>query len=383
MSEGIWDQRADGQKKGDSIREVIPKESLKDDWGFTEYVFSATMFNNPWYNIPTDDFELFENFVMGGSRMYPSDGSIPCDVVAKEARKVLNVLSSCSEDPNHTYCKEAQDALKYGKKSLVRGTLKLYLGKYTTRDWRRKRFTDDIDFWTFQVNLLNYSLKNCGFIKNKETGEWEKSVKWQDPFTNQERHQELSAANNLNQILDFGAGSFLEGSNLKDIFSKKIKRGHDVDISDMINVAIVMNGKNNDSEREWQQAIEALEEGANTRSTRTTSNLISLVRYSLGISQHLMRVAKVLEKYNDLILDEKKYSDEKIKEIGKISIHWQEYLEANGPIKTRALIHDFYHEQVEEKSQQAMNLKNFAREILDILNSKYKHLKVKFNVIIK
>jgi len=377
----IWDQKTDAVKKGDSLRKVIPIKVIDDAEGSTIYVFKSKMFKNPWYTIPDDELELFNKFVMGGSREYPSDGNIPCDVVAGEVRKVLNLIMECSADPNHVYCNEAREALRHGKKALVRGTLKLYLGKYTTRDWRRKRFTDDIDFWTRNINLLEYSLKNCRFIKNKETGEWEKLVKWFNPFTKEERTQKLFAANNLNQVLDFGGGSYLEGSELKDIFSKKIKRGHDVDISDMINVALVHHGVKTEHEKEWGGALKALEEAANTRNSRTTANLISLSQYSSGIANHLQRIARALIKYNDLILDEKRFDEDKIKDICRISIHWERFHEEHGLKETRSMLHEFYHEQAVEKEQHAKNLRNFSKWVLDLLNSKYKHLKIKFRVI--
>ena len=379
---GIWDINADVLTKGDNLRDVSPitEKIWKDENDFTHYIFSKANFNNLWYTIPEDDFILFENFIEGGSRAYPSDGSIPCDVAAVEARKVLKKIELCSQDTNHHYCEDARAVLKNGKFSSVRGTLKLYLGKYTTRDWGRRRFTDDIDFWMFQTNLLDSSLKECSFIKNKETGEWEKTIEWKKLGTNENKHETLFAANNLNQLLDFGAGSYLEGSSLKEIFDKKIKRGHDVDLSDLLNVAMVNNGIDGIHKDEWLNAWNSFEQAANTRSTRTTSNLISICRYSFAIADHLEKVAKVIKKYKDLILDKAKYSNEKIKSLSSISTHWEEYYEVNGAADTRKMIHDFYNEQAEEKPLHAQNLRIFAKKILSLLNSKYEYLKVIFEV---
>jgi len=379
----VWDVKADAVKKGDQKRDVAPITSYTyvDDNGFTHYFFSKLMFDNRWYNIPQDDFKLFENFVKGGSREYPSDGSIPCDVIAKEVRDVLKEIIACSDDPHNNYCQVAQQVLKHGKFSLLRGTLKLYLGKYTTRDWRRKRFTDDIDFWTFQTSLLESTLKSCNFIKNKESGEFEKRIKWINPDTKETESKILYAANNLNQLLDFGAGSYLEGSSLKQIFSKKLKRGHDVDLSDIINVAMVNNGITGKNKEEWLETWSTFEEAANTRNSRTTSNLISLFRYAYAIVDHLERVGKALDIYNELIFDKSKYSDEYIKDIVKTSIHWERFLEENGPDATREMIHKFYHEQAEEKKVNATNLRNFAKKIMDVLNIKYEYLKIKFEII--
>lgn len=379
---GIWDAKADAIKKGDNLRDVssLINKTLKDEKGITHYIFSKANFNNPWYVIPEDDFKLFENFIEGGSRAYPSDGSIPCDIVANEARKVLKKIEQCSQDTNHHYCKDAREVLKNGKFSLVRGTLKLYLGKYTTRDWRRKRFTDDIDFWMFQTNLLDSSLKECSFVKDKETGEWEKTVEWIKFETKENRRETLFAANNLNQLLDFGAGSYLTGSSLKEIFDKKIKRGHDVDLSDIINVAMVNNGVDGIHNDEWLEAWDSFEHAANTRNTRTTSNLISICRYSLAIADHLEKVGEAIRKYKDHTLDKSKYPEEKIKSLCSISTHWQKFYDANGIDETRKVIHDFYVEQIEEKPVHAQNLRKFAKRILKLLNSKYEYLKVTFEI---
>ena len=385
--DGIWDTRTDTVKNGDNLRDISPvtEKTVIDNKGITHYFFTKMMFKNPWYKIPLDEFELFKKYIDGGSRSYPSDGNIPCDVVANEARIILNEIVELSEDPNGKHYGEARETLKKGKYNLVRGTLKLYLGKYTTRDWRRKRFTDDIDFWIFKIHVLHHVLRRTGWIRNDKTREWEKKIQWINPDTNETKKQVLIAANDLDQLLDFGAGAYLEGTGLKNIFNKKIKRGHDVDLSDVINIAMVKghDGKYlNDNEREgdWIKAWEAFEEAANTRSSRITSNLISLCRLSMGIAEHLDRVSRALIRYNDLIFDKKVIPDNEINRICRTSIHWVKYLKENGADATRKLLHDFYHEQAETKPQHAKNLKEFAIRVLDLLNSKYKHLKVIFEI---
>jgi len=230
------------------------------------------------------------------------------------------------------------------------------------------------------MNLLDSKLKECSFIKNKKTGEWEKKVEWEKLNTEEKRNEVLFAANNLNQLLDFGAGAFLEGSDLKEIFDKKIKRGHDVDLSDIINVVMVNGGKEGIHEEEWINSWSSFEEAINTRNSRTTSNLISLCRYSLAIADHLMEVSKVLKKYNDSIFDKSKYSDEKVRILIKISTHWTKFLEDNGSEETRKMLHDFYHEQAEEKPIHAKNLRTFANKIMKLLNSKYEYLKIIFEI---
>ncbi|MFX0020875.1 MAG: hypothetical protein ACFE9S_00995 [Candidatus Hermodarchaeota archaeon] len=378
----IWDTKADAMQKGDNLRDVSPltEKSRIDENGFTHYVFTKIMFNNPWYKIPNDNLELFEKYLNGGSRNYPSDGKIPCDIVASEARKVLNHITTCSEDSNNPYCNSAKKALKAGKKAMVRGTLKLYLSKYTSRDWRRKRFTDDIDFWCFEVGVLDHALKECGWIKNKETGEFEKQVQWTNPNTGEVRYEALCAANNLNQLLDFGAGSYLEGTGLKEIFNKKIKRGHDVDLSDIMNVALHNNDLVNGVKEEWNDTWESFEAATNTRNSRITSNLISLCRYSLGTADYLERISNAINKYHERILNVNEYPDEGILKICKMSIHWIKYLEENGPSDTRIMIHKFLLEQVEEKRKQAANLRKFVDKVLKLLNLKYEYLKIIFEI---
>ena len=379
---GFWDIKADAVEKGDNLRDVSPlfEKTWTDNRGFTHYIFDLATFHNPWYSISSDDYRMFQEYIRGGSRPYPSDGNIPCDTVAKEARKVLREVEACASNPNHYYCEEAKDALRFGKFNLVRGTLKLYLGKYTNRDWRRKRFTDDIDFWTFQTTLLDSTLKECGFNKNRKTGEWEKIVNWKKTSDEEDRKERLFAANNLNQLLDFGAGAYLSGTSLKDIFDKKIKRGHDVDLSDIINIAMINDGNEGKHKEEWLEAWKSFEEAANTRNSRITSNLISLCRYSLSIADYFDNLTLTIQKYNDDILQKSKFSDEEIYDLTIISIHWREFWANNGVEETRKMLHDFYHQQLEDFPTYAKNLRLFSERILKILNSKYEYLKIIFEI---
>ena len=263
----FFDHKADSVKNGDNLRDVSPLKKEIDENGIIHYIFSKIMFDNPWYTIPSSDIKLFKYFLEGGARCYPSDGKIPCDIVAKETRQILNTIQKYAQDPNYVCYEEANKVLRNNRKSLVRGTLKLYLEKYTTRDWRRKRFTDDIDFWTFHTNILKSALIENGFVKNKKTKEWKKQVSWTNLKTDQPHVETIYAANDTNQLLDFGAGSYLEGASLKQIFTKKIKRGHDVDLSDIINVAMVNISEDTDHKEEWIKAWSAFEEAGNTRNT--------------------------------------------------------------------------------------------------------------------
>lgn len=371
----------------DNARDVssLTGKTRKDENGFTHYVFSKAMFDNPWYEIPEDNVELVRKFLVGGSREYPSDGGIPCDIVAIEVRKLLNHFVEIAKDPNDKFYEDAQEALKYGRFSLVRGTVKLYLAKYTTRDWRRKRYTDDIDFWLFKMALYEHVMKANGWKRVPVTKEWQKTVHWYNYIRKVDETKELIAANDINLVLDFGSGSYLEGTSLKDVFRKKIKRGHNVDISDMINVAMVKgaNGKyREDKERqnEWNEIWTAFEEAANARNKRTTSNFITLCRYSLAIANHLERTAIAIEKYHELIFDREAFPDDAIDQYCSTSIHWMKFLEINGPNETRKMIHNFLIEQKDIKPQHAKNLRELAEKVLKIINSRYKHLKVIFEI---
>jgi len=379
----VWDTIADSVSKNDRLRDVYPLFELTktDENGFTHYYFSKLMFKHPHYVIPEDDFLLFEKFLDGGSREYPSDGNLPTDLVASEARKVLKTIVQISKDPDSPFQKDAKEVLKNNKFSLIRGTMKLYLGKYTTRDWRRKRFTDDIDFWIYKVPLWEHTLKKNGWAKNKQTREWEKKVFWHNLATREDETHILIASNDTNQLLDFGGGSFLEGSSLKSIFQKKIKRGHDVDLSDIINVAMIFNKANGYSTDEWKYAWEAFEEATNTRSKRNTSNIISLCRYANGISDYIERVGNALIKYHSNIFDISYYPNEKIRRTCQYSIHWTKYLKRHGFDITRELLHNFTFKQGHIKIYYAKNLRNFAANLLNLLNSKYEHLKLLFEIV--
>ena len=380
---GLWDVKADCVTQGDNLRDVSPvlDKTKIDENGFTHYVFSKTMFNNPKFTIPEDDYELFEKFLDGGSREYPSDGNIPADIMASEANLVLDKITELASKSDHKYSQIAREELrKNGRNGLIRGTIKLYLCDYTTRDWRRKRFTDDIDFWVFNKNLLEYALRKTGWKKNSKTREFEKTIKWYDYSTNNFKTSVLIASNDTDQVLDFCNGCYLEGSALKDIFKKKLKRGHDVDLSDIINVAIVNNKERGELHKDWINVWSAFEESANTRSSRITSNIISLCRFSHGIADYLERIGSVIGKYSKLVLEESKYSDRKIIHVCKVSSHYLSQSSTFEPKITRNRIYSNLAKQKTKKQEYANSLRNFTNKVLDLLNSKYQHSEVMFEI---
>jgi hypothetical protein len=228
---------------------------------------------------------------------------------------------------------------------------------------------------------LEAALYECGFTKNKETKEWEKRISWHNKKTGEVLQEVLYAANNINQILDFGSGSYLIGASLSDIVHKKIKRGHDVDLSDLINIAMLQDLEQLEFEDEWAEAWTAFEEEANSRNKRTISNMISLSRYAYAIADHLENLSDAIKQNHELIYDNKEYPDEKIQKIcSHVSIHWEKYYETHGPTDTREMIHEFLLEQQKERPELAKNLRVFAQKILNLINSKFSHQKIVFEV---
>ncbi|MFX0099248.1 MAG: hypothetical protein ACFFCS_06665 [Candidatus Hodarchaeota archaeon] len=379
----IWDHVADVMTKDDRLREVNPilDAIWKDDDGIIHIPFSKLIFSNPKYTIPSDDFALFMKFVEGGSREYPSDGSIPLDVVVEEAKIILDDIERIAYDPEHPLHDVAKNELERdGRLGMVRGALKIYKGKYTTRDWRRKRFTDDIDFWVFDKPLLEHVLRQNGWRKNPKTKEYEKHKEWLNYATKQRETCLMIASNDIDQRLDFGAGSHLEGTDLKDIFKKKIERGHDVDLSDIINIALYNDKIYGELTKEWMDTWITFKALANTRNTRVMSNFISLCRYGYGIADYLERVAQAIEKYAGLILNEKMYLDEHIIKVYEHSRNPLMRIGKISPQEARKKIINSLYDQARKKVLYASNLRHFVHDILELVNSKYRHVSVIFEI---
>ncbi|MHA1301758.1 MAG: hypothetical protein ACTSO9_20250 [Candidatus Helarchaeota archaeon] len=373
----LWDTKADIINYGDNLRSIFPAKVYTDEFGFKHYVFSSDMFRNPKYTIPEDDFELFRKFLEGGSREYPSDGNIPVDIAANEAKIILNKIKEISENPFDKFYKLATKLFKNSNNlDLVRGAIRLYLNDITTRDWRRKRSTDDIDFWIPYPTLFEYVLKNLGWSKNKRTGEWEIKVRWKDRWTRTRRSSILIASNDLLQNLDFGSGCYLEGSSLKCIIKKKLKRGFDVDLSDVINIALTNNiPMSNDENSLWSAFIES----ANARHTRITSNIISLCRYSYGIAYYIKRVGVAINTFKETLKNPDIFSDEDIIRVCKVSSHWLEdqVYEAD---MTRKRIYNNIVKHERKKLLYSKNLYNFTNNVLDLLNKKYEYAQTMFEI---
>ena len=369
FSNKIWDLRADIISKGDNSRTIYPLRDYKDDLGRTHYIFSKQIFQNPKYIIPTDDFTVFYNFLNGGSREYPSDGNIPVDVVAEEARIILGRIREIANDPTHKFHSNAVNLLKSKNElQLIRGTMKFYLGEYTTRDWRRKRSTDDLDFWIADQSLFGNVVAEMGYVKNKDTKEWEKRVTWVDPWTGVMKSGVLIASNDINQGLDFGAGAYLEGSSLKDNIKKKIYRGLDVDLSDIINTAIANNiPESTDELSPWA----AFKECCNMHHSRVISNIISLCRYSQGIAGYLERVGKSIRLFKETVKNRKYIPNQDILMICRVSSHSLKIDEMNAPDAARERIYSNLVIQEQRKIEYSNNLRQFADRVLELLNQKF------------
>ncbi|MHA1263707.1 MAG: hypothetical protein ACTSRS_00575 [Candidatus Helarchaeota archaeon] len=373
-----WDTEADAITEGDKLREVLPTREQSNVAGMTIYVFTKIIFHNPRYIIPKDPFTLFYNFLNGGSREYPSDGTIPVDVVAEEITKIFQAIRKIENDPFHPFHKSAKNLLANGEVELLRGTMKLYIGNYTTRDWRRKRSTDDIDFWISDNSLLEYVLsQDHGWQKNKITKEWEKKITWNNIWTGRLESAILIASNDMVQGMDFGSGSYLEGCSLKDVLKKKIVRGHDVDLSDIINVAIVGNiPENYEPDSPWM----AFEEAANMRHRRVNSNLISLSRYAHGIADYLYHVGESIRLYKGLVKDQSKIPNPEILKICRVSSHWLSRQVPQEPAATRYRIYNNLVKMERKKIQYSETLREFANRIFNLLNKKYEAAGIFFKI---
>ena len=99
-----------------------------------------------------------------------------------------------------------------------------------------------------------------------------------------------------------------------------------------------------------------------------------------AIADHIEKTAEAINKFNDSIFDNSIYPDDEIRKVCRSSIHWMTFFDSNGVDETRSMLHDFYHEQAEEKPQHVKNLRKNAMELLKLLNSKYHHLKIIFEI---
>ena len=100
----------------------------------------------------------------------------------------------------------------------------------------------------------------------------------------------------------------------------------------------------------------------------------------LAIADHIEKTTEAINKYNDSIFDKSLYPNDEIRKVCRSSIHWVAFFDSNGGDATRNMLHDFYHEKAEEKLQHIINLRDIAKKLLNLLNSKYHHLKIIFEI---
>ncbi len=372
-----WDEKTDRYERDDELRSLFPVEKLIDERGKIHYFFNQDMFHNPKYSIPNNDYELFNKFLEGGSREYPSDGKIPIDIAAKEAKLFIKEIENVVINPQNEFHQTIRSILN-GRKpvELIRGAIRLYLSNISTRDWRRKRSTDDIVMWIPNMLFLEYILKKLNWKYNKITSEWQKKVVWDDKWTGATKSNVLIASNDVFQATDFGAGSFLSGSRIKDIIKKKIMRGYDVDLSDIINIALKNNIPSIDDPNEpWAAFIEC----ANMRASRVTSNLISLCIYSYSFAYYLKRVGVAIHKYRYDLKDQERFTDDKVLEICKMSSHWLNNHQDNAQAARKRIFNNLErHEFL--KLEHSKNLFEFMLRVIALLNEKYEKVGIFFEI---
>ena len=278
-------------------------------------------------------------------------------------------IREIANDPTHKFHSNAVNLLKSKNElQLIRGTMKFYLGEYTTRDWRRKRSTDDLDFWIADQSLFGNVVAEMGYVKNKDTKEWEKRVAWVDPWTGVMKSGVLIASNDINQGLDFGAGAYLEGSSLKDNIKKKIYRGLDVDLSDIINTAIANNiPESTDELSPWA----AFKECCNMHHSRVISNIISLCRFSRGIAGYLERVGRSIRLFKETVKNQKYIPNQDILMICRVSSHSLRIDDMSNPDSKRERIYNNLVVQEQRKIEYSNNLRKFADRVLYFLNQKF------------
>ena len=108
--------------------------------------------------------------------------------------------------------------------------------------------------------------------------------------------------------------------------------------------------------------------------------MISLCRYSFGIADYVDRVANAIAKFQNTVLDDYEYSDKKIVNLCKFSSHHLKWYFSLEPKTTRSRIFNNLTKQKIRKRKYAENLRNFASNVLEILNSKFTNAKIIFEI---
>ncbi len=309
--------RTDKLTRGDGLQEIIPEKVTREE-DRTIYHFPAKMFHNPRYTIPEDDNELFKAFINGGSRSYSSDGQIPAIIATIEAQNIIKEVRKIAVDHKDPFNALARKAIVRGKTQIgdwevVRGTVGLMLGKWMSSDWQKKRSTDDIDFYweNMDTKLFAHVMRKCGWTSTGTTpgnqSIWTKKI----PECG---NAVLECCNDTVIGRDFaGTDQAVYGIGLKNIVKKKLSRCHEVDISDVINIAL--SGYFNIDEEEERHPWRAVMEVLNRNSVDDCAHIILICQYSFAILEYYRNLGRTLETHAVDFLDKNLYDDESIKEI--------------------------------------------------------------------
>ncbi|MHA1682149.1 MAG: hypothetical protein ACTSUE_14520 [Promethearchaeota archaeon] len=383
--------RTDLIERHDKKRLVVPETIVKED-GHVVFKFPWKMFRNPKYTIPKTSEQLFKGFINGGSRSYSSDGKIPAIRATIEAQKIINEVRMISRDKTHEFNGKARKAIMIGPAeredfSVVRGTIGLMLGKWMAPDWQKKRYTDDIDFYWEEIDsdLWNHVMKKLGWTtEDKTPGNWSIYTK----HVPEVPEVPLECCNDTSLGKDFGgAEAAVEGPGLKGIIKKKFLRCHDVDINDILNVAIrgYLNIDEDEENHPWRAVMETLWRGGE----EDVSHVISVCQYAFSIAQHYRNVGHALEKHVKDFLVRKQVSDEEIRKIYNThtpvlvkssSYYWEPFGkgDATSIKEMRHELYNFFLKQAEDRVHYGSRLNTFAHALNWALNKRFRRQKIKF-----
>ncbi len=372
--------------RGDKLRELKPAR-IAIEGEYTVYYFSFLMFENPRYSIPGNSELLFRAYIEGGSRSYSSDGQIPALLAAIEAQAIIQKVRQIALNKYHPLNKKAQTAIMKGKVQredweVVRGTVGLVLGKWMPTDWQKKRYTDDIDFFwpDMDSDLFAYVLTRLGWKTDDKTpgcfSKWTKEIPEVPGLP-------LECCNDWLIGREFGGvDAAVEGVGLKGILSWKFRRCHDVDISDIINVALkgYLNIDQDDIVHPWRAVMEALWRGGKD----DIGHLITVSQHAFAIANHLRSVGLALEEHVADFLDKNHINTAQIEEIynkqtpisHKLlgSINWEPFKRGSASTikQMRKELYSFFLNQSEKRLNYASRLKTFAHALVWSLNAKFK-----------
>ncbi|MBN2151862.1 MAG: hypothetical protein JW839_10475 [Candidatus Lokiarchaeota archaeon] len=374
------------------LQEIVP-EAVTKEGDFIVYHFPWKMFKNPRYTIPRGGLDLFHAFINGGSRSYSSDGQVPAILAAIEAQAAIQAVRDIAADKEHPFYTLARAAVAKGKAQVedwevVRGTIGLMLGSWMPDDWQKKRYTDDIDFYweAMDGELFAHVLRKLGWTTSDRTpgnsSIWKKTIPSFPGIP-------LECTNDTVIGKEFGGvGPAVEGPGLKGIVKKKLDRCHEVDISDVINVAIAghLNIDEDEPRHPWRAVMEIL----NRISADDCAHLILVCQYAFSIVQYYRDVGQALETHTPGFLSKKVFSDEEIKGIymkqtpvvagGGQSYFWEPFIRGSASTVTemRRELYNYFTREGWKRILNGSRLNTFAHALNWSMNRRYRRQRVRF-----